>query len=212
MNSTKRKDSAVSPVIGVMLMIVVTIIIAAIVSAFAGDLSGGNDKKTAPMASIQCQIQVTGYTSGYPSNAVLTMEHLSGDAINTQYLRIIVSHTNAFGTPLQQRTIVPGYLVSGFTNSTSTSTSAYVPYLTDAKVGEVGSPQVNFGNYVWTPGQIITTGSIPGGAGFVGITGINFPTSSSSSEANFKPGDIINVKLIDTNTQKTIMDQDVTVQ
>lgn len=210
MSNMKRREDAVSPVIGVMLMIVVTIIIAAIVSAFAGDLSGGNDKKTAPMASIQCQIVVTqSTTAGYPQNAVFTMKHISGDAINTQYLRIIVSRTNTYGTPLQQRTGIPGYAASGFTNLTGSSVSANVPYLTDAKAGDVGSTQTNFGNYIWVPGQVITTGNA---AGFTGITGITLPVTASSQDSNFKPGDIINIKLVDTNTQKTIVDQDVTVQ
>ena len=41
----QKKDDAVSPVVGVMLMLVVTIIIAAVVAAFAGGL-GGNVEKT----------------------------------------------------------------------------------------------------------------------------------------------------------------------
>lgn len=209
MNSMNKKEHAVSPVIGVMLMIVVTIIIAAIVSAFAGDLSGGNDKHTAPMASIQCQIQKID-----ASDAVLTMKHLSGDSINTQYVRIIVSYTDSTGTPLQNR-IGPGDLpaaVGPFTNSTSTTATAIVPYLTDAKVGEVGSSQVNFGTYVWTPGEIITTGGAgtAGQAGFKAVTGID-PTATTGTLV-LTSGQIINVKLVDTNTQKTIMDQDVTVQ
>jgi len=40
----QHKDAAVSPVVGVMLMLVVTIIIAAIVSAFAGGLAGTTHK------------------------------------------------------------------------------------------------------------------------------------------------------------------------
>lgn len=36
----ERKEDAVSPVVGVMLMLVVTIIIAAVVSGFAGGLAG----------------------------------------------------------------------------------------------------------------------------------------------------------------------------
>ncbi|HJJ42433.1 MAG TPA: type IV pilin [Methanocorpusculum sp.] len=41
-----KKDEAVSPVVGVMLMLVVTIIIAAIVAAFAGGIVGDMDKPT----------------------------------------------------------------------------------------------------------------------------------------------------------------------
>ncbi len=47
------KDEAVSPVIGVMLMIVVTVIVAAVVSAFAGGYA--NDDKKAPTAVISCK-------------------------------------------------------------------------------------------------------------------------------------------------------------
>jgi flagellin-like protein len=41
-----QNDRAVSPVVGVMLMLVVTIIIAAVVSGFAGGLIGSNNQKT----------------------------------------------------------------------------------------------------------------------------------------------------------------------
>jgi FlaG/FlaF family flagellin (archaellin) len=43
-------EDAVSPVVGVMLMLVVTIIIAAVVSGFAGGLIGGNNQKTPTLA------------------------------------------------------------------------------------------------------------------------------------------------------------------
>lgn len=44
----QRKEDAVSPVIGVMLMLVVTIVIAAVITGFATDLSA--DTSTTPMA------------------------------------------------------------------------------------------------------------------------------------------------------------------
>lgn len=46
----ERTDDAVSPVIGVMLMLVVTVIIAAVVSGFAGDMGLG--KKTGPCVTL----------------------------------------------------------------------------------------------------------------------------------------------------------------
>ena len=42
--NASRRDHAVSPVVGVMLMLVVTIIIAAVVSAFAGGMMKSQDK------------------------------------------------------------------------------------------------------------------------------------------------------------------------
>ncbi len=50
MKQMEKKDEAVSPVVGVMLMLVVTIIIAAVVSGFAGGLAGDNQK--VPQASV----------------------------------------------------------------------------------------------------------------------------------------------------------------
>lgn len=87
---TRMADVAVSPVVGVMLMLVVTIIIAAVVSAFAGGLSG--DQQKAPQASLE----VTGivvaindtattnwlsdYGTDFQANNGLLFEHKGGDS------------------------------------------------------------------------------------------------------------------------------------
>ena len=49
-----KREEGVSPVIGVMLMIVVTVIIAAVVSAFAGGYA--NEDAKAPTAVISCKV------------------------------------------------------------------------------------------------------------------------------------------------------------
>ncbi|WP_254059123.1 type IV pilin N-terminal domain-containing protein, partial [Methanogenium sp. MK-MG] len=57
------RQEAVSPVIGVMLMLVVTIIIAAVVSGFAGNM--GMDKKTGPCVTLsepEMEFSTTGTT------------------------------------------------------------------------------------------------------------------------------------------------------
>ena len=98
-----KDDQAVSPVIGVMLMIVVTIIIAAIVSAFAGGYA--NTDKKAPTAVITCKYmpatsQNTGaYSAGtvssgtpvaIPSGGIFcTVE--SGDYFDLQDVYFVVS-------------------------------------------------------------------------------------------------------------------------
>jgi len=56
---TDNKD-AVSPVIGVLLMLVVCIIIAAVVAAFAGGLGGGTDK--APQASVSVKTDLDNHS------------------------------------------------------------------------------------------------------------------------------------------------------
>lgn len=73
MSSVQKNESAVSPVIGVMLMIVVTIIIAAIVAAFSGGIS--SDQKKTPNAVFI----VTGVsTSG---NGTVTFQQTGGDEL-----------------------------------------------------------------------------------------------------------------------------------
>lgn len=65
-----EKDSAVSPVVGVMLMLVVTIIIAAVVSGFAGGLAG--DQNKLPQASIAAK---------YSQTQGLRIDHMGGDPL-----------------------------------------------------------------------------------------------------------------------------------
>ncbi len=55
----REHEDAVSPVVGVMLMLVVTIIIAAVVSGFAGGLIGGSNQKT-PTLVMDVKITNTG--------------------------------------------------------------------------------------------------------------------------------------------------------
>lgn len=186
-----KNEDAVSPVIGVMLMIVVTVVIAAVVSAYAGDMTGG--QSAAPTASIKTSI-----VKEDADNAILTFKHNGGDSINTANLRIYVSYTNSDGNPQQNRT--SGALAS-LTNSEGTSVTAKVPYLTDTKIGTVGDDATNFGNFMWTTGQILSSGNA---AGFEAIMGV------SPSEISL--GDTFNIKLVDTSSQKAIVDQDVTVQ
>jgi archaeal type IV pilus assembly protein PilA len=83
------KNDAVSPVVGVMLMLIVTIIIAAVVSAFAGG-SLGNPQKTP-----QANIKGTFSTSGG-----MQIIHAGGDSIPTQDLIFETTHDPTFGTGL----------------------------------------------------------------------------------------------------------------
>ncbi|MDI6899062.1 MAG: type IV pilin N-terminal domain-containing protein [Methanolinea sp.] len=68
MNHVIHRDEAVSPVVGVMLMLVVTIIIAAIVSGFAGGLAGSQEK--VPQASVVAtDFVISGVRDLTPGNA-----------------------------------------------------------------------------------------------------------------------------------------------
>jgi len=80
---------AVSPVIGVMLMLVVTIIIAAVVSAFASG-SMGNTAKT-PSATIK---------GVFSQSGGMQIIHTGGDVLSTANLLFTVSNDASFGQAL----------------------------------------------------------------------------------------------------------------
>jgi len=82
-----RNDTAVSPVIGVMLMLVVTIIVAAVVSGFSGGLIG-DGSKSAPSLTMDVKITNTGTWVGSGFSATVTGV---SEAIPTKDLTIVTS-------------------------------------------------------------------------------------------------------------------------
>ena len=83
---TRMNNHAVSPVVGVMLMLVVTIIIAAIVSAFAGGLSESNDK--AP------NVQIIGH---YSQSQGMWIENEGPEDVSTASTTVLVRLSDSFG-------------------------------------------------------------------------------------------------------------------
>ncbi len=75
-----KDPGAVSPVIGVMLMIVVTVILAAAVSSFSGSIT---QKEAAPQATFK--------VSASYSDKNITIEHLGGDVIYKDFIKIEIS-------------------------------------------------------------------------------------------------------------------------
>jgi hypothetical protein len=89
----KINEQAISPVVGVMLMLVVTIIIAAVVSGFAGGAVQG--QKKVPQASIQGQYSI--------SNG-LQIIHAGGDPLALNDVIFIIKDGPTFGQNLEERT------------------------------------------------------------------------------------------------------------
>ena len=81
-----RNDKAVSPVIGIMLMIVVTVILAGAVSSFSGGFV--KNAGTPTQAVIKAD---------YSQTNGMTITHIGGDVVNTLGTKIIVSPTMDFG-------------------------------------------------------------------------------------------------------------------
>jgi archaeal type IV pilus assembly protein PilA len=103
----QQNESAVSPVVGVMLMLVVVIIIAAVVSGFAGGLVGGSNQKT-PQVTVDTRIA----NGGFWSNSFFAMTVTGEDqAIPTKNLKIVTSWSKVLPngtTMIGGATTIPG--------------------------------------------------------------------------------------------------------
>ena len=102
MRKMNLNDNAVSPVVGVMLMLVVTIIIAAVVSGFAGGLSQGNPK--APQMSITAEAHNAAY---------ITVDHKGGDTVS--------------GASITIKTFIPSGMYKDMSNQVNLKNVTYLP-------------------------------------------------------------------------------------
>ena len=95
---------AVSPVVGVMLMLVVAVVLAAVVNSFAGGLAGTQEK--APQASFAAEIRSTETTGGWPE---FVMKHLGGDPVDTDSVKLVTKWYNETTDKweIQETTAVP---------------------------------------------------------------------------------------------------------
>lgn len=166
-------ESAVSPVIGVMLMLVVTIIIAAVVSAFAGGLAGSQQK--APSMSMSVDIGNTGTDHSYFDMHVNSVS----EPVNTKDLRLITSWKTTMKDNASEElpaalmnvpngtvfsggnTTLPGVTNTRYTSSKSASKNyrvfpyGYGPGVTTWGVFASTSPDMFFGNYTLMSGTTL---------------------------------------------------------
>jgi FlaG/FlaF family flagellin (archaellin) len=138
-------QEAVSPVVGVMLMLVITIIIAAVVSAFAGGLSAGSEK--APNVQIKAS-----YSQAYG----ITIEHMGGDAIGTQTTTVMVRPSGTFGSAEHQISVVNKSTISNSAGKNWTEPSG-VSGVKSFKAGDINFIKPPYHNYQFLqPGASIT--------------------------------------------------------
>ncbi|MDD1728833.1 MAG: type IV pilin N-terminal domain-containing protein [Methanospirillum sp.] len=84
-------EQAVSPVIGVLLMLTLTLIIAAIVNSYAGGLVETEPK--APSVTIQAT---------YSQTQGMEIRHISGDPLPTSAVKVMVKPSESFGRNASQ--------------------------------------------------------------------------------------------------------------
>jgi len=89
-------DRAVSPVIGVILMVAITVILAAVIGTFVLGL-GDQVQSTTPQAQFSFSMDpATDFTDTSDDDDKVTITHESGDSIDRSHLSISVSGTNGF--------------------------------------------------------------------------------------------------------------------
>ncbi|MDD1685804.1 type IV pilin N-terminal domain-containing protein [Methanoregula sp.] len=233
-------ENAVSPIVGVMLMLVVTIIIAAVVSAFAGGISAGTEK--APVASFECHISNSGSwgTSGFDLAVIST-----DNAIPTKDLKLVTTWTNNSGYPIVTtitgQSVIPNtyYKCGSVTDpikceNNYTSPLGFGPGVNRTVVSGSYYTDQHWGNYSLLSGTHLhnsaagfsktiggygstpdsryqyTTGSYTLGPGEFGTDAMQAILGKGWEE--LRPGKVVNVQLIHIPSSKVIFDKDVTVE
>jgi len=202
---TVAREDAVSPVVGVMLMLTVTIIIAAVVSAFAGGLSSGTQK--APQASIDVKIKTGMDDTMGGTNTVMTFTELSGDPIPTKDLAIVTYYQNKAGTVYKNKQTATSLAIDidGYGQTTR------VPFINDMRYGYSGNnPAKDFGNYTWKTGDVLSTGTTAGTAYLLAINSTSTPYTISDSD--FGSSSIVDVKILHVPSGQYIFNKEVSVQ
>ncbi|MBP2133135.1 FlaG/FlaF family flagellin (archaellin) [Methanomicrobium sp. W14] len=208
-----KDDFGVSPVIGVMLMLVVTIIIASFVAVFAGGAAGS--ATAVPSASLDVSIISNGGDGD--DQYVMLIKHLGGDSIPSSDMQILTYYTSPSTCDKGKQML--GGSISSVTSAISAAKLSYsdqdvkIPFLNNLAIGKPGDPGTNFGEYTFGPGDVISTGDDFGTAVAVfGITTTSEINSSTYSGYGFGRGSSVEVEVIHNPSQKSIYKGTVTVE
>lgn len=215
---TNRTETAVSPVVGVMLMLAITVMIAAIVSAAAGGLSG--TEKKAPSAILEVNFYSAKDYGGYAIPS-MTIKHVSGNVLQTRDLQLITYFRTPSGSTVKG-TLSGQEAVKGNDSCTSSfKADKYAGVLFLYDLNRFGTDIIQdsdkgyenwFGNASATfhPGDLlVTTAQLCGGStnnpsmDYL-FPGVNFP-------ADFPAGSVVTVKIIHTPSGQIIYDKDVVI-
>jgi archaeal type IV pilus assembly protein PilA len=209
-------DDGVSPVVGVMLMLSVTVIIAALVSAAAGGLSGS--EKKAPSAILEVHFyENRSYGDNLFANA-MTIEHISGNALQTKDLSISTYFRNQSGQ------LIKGYLL-GERSRPVGSDYCGVLFINDrSRFGDFPLRGTDTGYMSWfgnasavlMAGDLLVTPAQYYGASHENlaldsILGFRTFDPSGTIDNGYRAGAVINVKIVHVPSGQVIFDKDVVV-
>ena len=143
-------DDAVSPVVGVMLMLVVTIVIAALVAAFASGL--GSETSATPNALFSVEYEAI---TDYPQTAIITWNHKGGDTLDP----------NGFNLVFEEYGMVRTYSLSDGTNAITIMPNGGVSTGSKIIFNGTATNDLMYGQTTWSfidknTGNKIATGSL----------------------------------------------------
>lgn len=227
-------ENAVSPVVGVMLMLVVVIIIGAVVSGFAGSIASSESK--APQLTAETSITNTGYY--YGSQFTMKITGVS-EPVPSSDVKIITSWVARDGTR-NGTTVMPNSQNTYYGDDTVLT----APWATGPGVKEFGmfntkELEQNFGNYTLASGTLMRAypsgswgpNSNPSDYGGYGpgpdptyeyadnTDDYNYDTMVDGMQAvlgqdwnHLRAGDTVKVKLVHIPSGRVIYEQDVSVR
>jgi len=228
-----KNEDAVSPVVGVMLMLVVTIIIAAVVSGFAGGLV--SSAESTPSITMDVSIANSGRFA--TSFLMATVTSVS-EPIQTKDLKLTTRWSDGANTKV---TVTDGsYNVFGWSGagmgSSATAPWGYGAGIQSVNSGKPGNSDQQFGNYVLMAGTTMKAIPAGQGGGYVSYStassgyGISTPyeytdwTYTSGSKVDgmqavlgegwedLRTGDVVTVTLTYTPNGRNIFEKDVVVE
>ena len=171
----KKSDDAVSPVVGVMLMVVITVVVAGVIAAFGTGMVG--DTESAPNVVLDVQILEYYQSINNVGGPDFHIRHVSGDPLNTDEIEIQMvwsedvdgdgTHTNHHSTYSASafKAKYPNYLTAhAYCGGGTRAQPMYVKVETipDKVVYTYGTGTVGgihdyyFGDVVLTPGMRLT--------------------------------------------------------
>lgn len=154
-----KNNQAVSPVVGVMLMLVVVIIIATVVSGFAGGLVAGNSQKS-PSLSMDVKITNSGTWTNSGFSAIVTGV---SEPIQTSDLKIITSWKTKmkynYGTANDElRLVTNGTIITGGNTSVGNVANVIEPSIASAGLNVASIAPYGFG-MATVPGESAVSGN-----------------------------------------------------
>ena len=213
----ERPEDAVSPVVGVMLLLVVTVIIAAVVATFASGLVSTQQAAPTVAADVKILSVDSFASSGGAGKFEMKIVAVSDD-VPTKDLKLVTKYVVNNRTNSKEK-VSGGATVYGKVNNTKYSTYEYVSpigYGPGVQGSAVTSGQYKtnqqFGYYSLTEGTYMQNSGLDT-AGSPSDTGTDALDAILGEEwTHLQPGDTVDVTLIHVPTNGVLFSKTVTVE